>query len=57
MSDPDDVVVRLLRAAGARPAVPPERAGRVRAAVHEPTGKVLILRCAAAGPDTWAVQG
>jgi len=35
MSDHDDVIVRLLRAAGARPAVPPERAGRVRAAVHQ----------------------
>lgn len=28
-------------------------AGRVRAAVHEPTGKVLALRCSADGPDTW----
>lgn len=29
-------------------------AGRIRAAVHEPTGKVLALRCSADGPDTWA---
>lgn len=36
--------------------MPSTAAGRVRAAVHEPTGKVLILRCAAAGPDTWAAQ-
>jgi hypothetical protein len=28
--------------------------GRIRAAVHEPTGKVLALRCSADGPDTWA---
>jgi len=27
--------------------------GRIRAAVHEPTGKVLALRCSADGPDTW----
>ena len=31
-------------------------AGRIRAAVHEPTGKVLALRCSADGPDTWAAQ-
>jgi len=31
-------------------------AGRIRAAVHEPTGKVLALRCGADGPDTWAAQ-
>ena len=30
--------------------------GRIRAAVHEPTGKVLALRCSADGPDTWAAQ-
>lgn len=29
-------------------------AGRIRAAVHEPTEKVLALRCSADGPDTWA---
>jgi hypothetical protein len=28
--------------------------GRIRAAVHEPSGKVLALRCSADGPDTWA---
>jgi hypothetical protein len=33
---------------------PPTAAGRIRAAVHEPTGKVLALRCSADGPDTWA---
>lgn len=30
--------------------------GRIRAAVQEPSGKVLALRCAADGPDTWAVS-
>ena len=30
--------------------------GRIRAAVHEPTGKVLALRCSLDGPDTWAAQ-
>lgn len=35
MSDHDDVIDRLLRAAGARPAVPSERAARVRVAVHQ----------------------
>jgi hypothetical protein len=30
-------------------------AGRIRAAVQEPTGKVLTLRCTADGPDTWTV--
>jgi hypothetical protein len=34
----------------------PTAPGRVRAAVHEPTGKVLALRCSADGPDTWAAQ-
>jgi hypothetical protein len=29
--------------------------GRIRAAVQEPTGKVLTLRCTADGPDTWTV--
>jgi hypothetical protein len=33
---------------------PPTAAGRIRAVVHEPTGKVLALRCSADGPDTWA---
>jgi hypothetical protein len=33
------------------PAVAP---GGIRAAVHEPSGKVLALRCSADGPDTWA---
>lgn len=32
----------------------PTAPGRIRAAVHEPTGKVLALRCSADGPDTWA---
>ena len=27
--------------------------GRIRAAVHEPTGKVLALWCSTDGPDTW----
>lgn len=31
-------------------------AGRIRAAVHESSGKVLTLRCTADGPDTWAAQ-
>jgi len=31
----------------------PSAPGRIRAAVHEPTGKVLALRCSADGPDTW----
>jgi len=31
-------------------------AGRIRAAVHEPSGKVLTLRCTADGPDTWTAQ-
>jgi hypothetical protein len=31
-------------------------AGRIRAAVHEPTGKVFALRCSADGPDTWAAK-
>jgi hypothetical protein len=31
-------------------------AGRIRAAVREPTGKVLALRCSADGPDTWAAK-
>jgi hypothetical protein len=35
---------------------PPTAGGRIRAAVHEPTGKVLALRCSADGPDTWAAQ-
>ena len=35
-------------------ATPSIAAGRIRAAVHEPTGKVLALRCSADGPDTWA---
>ncbi len=30
-----DPIARLLRAAGTRPSVPPEKAGRVRAAVHQ----------------------
>ncbi len=34
---------------------PSVAAGRIRAAVQEPTGKVLALRCTAHGPDTWAV--
>jgi hypothetical protein len=34
----------------------PTAPGRIRAAVHEPTGKVLALRCSAGGPDTWAAQ-
>jgi hypothetical protein len=29
--------------------------GRIRAAVQEPTGKLLTLRCTADGPDTWTV--
>ncbi len=33
---------------------PPTAAGRIRVVVHEPTGKVLALRCSADGPDTWA---
>ena len=33
---------------------PTVAAGRIRAAVHEPSGKVLALRCSADGPDTWA---
>ena len=33
---------------------PSTAAGRIRAVVHEPTGKVLALRCSADGPDTWA---
>jgi hypothetical protein len=32
----------------------PTAPSRIRAAVHEPTGKVLALRCTAEGPDTWA---
>jgi hypothetical protein len=32
----------------------PTAPSRIRAAVHEPTGKVLVLRCSADGPDTWA---
>ena len=35
---------------------PPMAAGRIRAAVHEPTGKVLALRCSPDGPDTWAAH-
>ena len=31
-------------------------AARIRAAVHEPTGKVFALRCSADGPDTWAAK-
>jgi hypothetical protein len=31
-------------------------AGRIQAAVHEPTGKILALRCSADGPDTWTAQ-
>jgi len=31
----------------------PTTAGRIRVAVHEPTGKVLALRCSVDGPDTW----
>jgi hypothetical protein len=34
----------------------PPGAGRIRAVVHEPTGKVLALRCSADGPDTWAAS-
>ena len=34
----------------------PTAPGRIRAAVHEPTGKVLALRCSADGPDSWATQ-
>jgi hypothetical protein len=34
----------------------PTAPGRIRAAVHEPTGKVLALRCSADGPDTWVIQ-
>jgi hypothetical protein len=34
----------------------PTAPGRIRAAVQEPTGKVLALRCSADGPDTWAAQ-
>jgi hypothetical protein len=30
--------------------------GRIQAAVQEPTGKVLALRCSADGPDTWAAK-
>ena len=37
-------------------ATPSIAAGRIRAAVHEPTGKILVLRCRADGPDTWAAQ-
>lgn len=33
----------------------PSAPGRIRAAVHEPTGKVLVLRCSADGPNTWAI--
>lgn len=36
--------------------IPSVAAGRIRAAVHEPTGRVLALRCSADGPDTWAAQ-
>jgi hypothetical protein len=35
---------------------PTVASGRIRAAVHEPTGKVLALRCSADGPDTWTAQ-
>jgi len=35
---------------------PSVASGRIRAAVHEPTGKVLALRCSADGPDTWAAR-
>jgi hypothetical protein len=35
---------------------PAVASGRIRAAVQEPTGKVLTLRCTADGPDTWAVS-
>ena len=35
-------------------ATPTVAPGRIRAAVHEPSGKVLALRCSADGPDTWA---
>lgn len=34
----------------------PTAPGRIRATVHEPTGKVLVLRCSADGPDTWAAR-
>jgi hypothetical protein len=34
----------------------PTAPGRIRVAVHEPTGKVLALRCSGDGPDTWAAQ-
>jgi hypothetical protein len=36
-------------------ATPSAAAGRIRAAVQEPSGKVLTLRCTPDGPDTWAV--
>lgn len=35
---------------------PTVASGRIRAAAHEPTGKVLALRCSADGPDTWTAQ-
>jgi hypothetical protein len=35
---------------------PPTAGGRIRAVVHEPSGKVLALRCSADGPETWAAQ-
>jgi len=35
---------------------PTVASGRIRAAVHEPSGKVLALRCSADGPDTWTAQ-
>jgi len=35
---------------------PTVTSGRIRAAVHEPSGKVLALRCSADGPDTWTAQ-
>ena len=37
-------------------ATPTVAPGRIRAAVHEPSGKVLALRCSADGPDTWTAQ-
>ena len=55
MSDHEDVVVRLLRAAGARPAVPPERAGRVWAAVHQHWRNAVPVRRRSRWPGWIAV--
>ncbi len=35
---------------------PATAGGRIRVVVHEPTGKVLALRCSPDGLDTWAAQ-